>query len=272
MNWIRSATLQIGPFKHALDGLDFSFEVPFEDSEELSTATVTVTNLSAKTRNAIKYGLPVIINAGYEGDIGIIFYGAATSLSHRHEGTEWITKVVALEVANDWMKKEVNKTYKRSIKAEEMVRDLVNIFGIEVGMLDLAVNKEYPRGRVCHGKVKNVLQEIVVGDCQSRMLVRNGRLYINDPTDGINKGYLLSPATGLMRSDEDIETVSFTDTPQQDEKDTKIRRCTLNYHLGASDHVKIQSKTLNGVYQIVRGKHVGSQSKDWYTEIEVKAV
>lgn len=62
--WIRTATLQIGAKKYSLDDLTFDFEVPFEDSEELVTATINAYNLSAATRNGIRKGDPVIINAG----------------------------------------------------------------------------------------------------------------------------------------------------------------------------------------------------------------
>lgn len=32
--WIRAATLTIGRNKYDLDGLDFAFEIPFEDSDD----------------------------------------------------------------------------------------------------------------------------------------------------------------------------------------------------------------------------------------------
>ena len=52
--WLRSATLQIGGNRYSMDDLAFDFEVPFEDSDELTTATVNAYNLSANTRNSIK--------------------------------------------------------------------------------------------------------------------------------------------------------------------------------------------------------------------------
>ena len=58
--WIRAATLVIGNSKYDLDGMNFTFNIPFEDSDEPPVATVTVTNLSANTRNGIKKDDPVI--------------------------------------------------------------------------------------------------------------------------------------------------------------------------------------------------------------------
>lgn len=198
--WLRSATLQIGGNRYSMDDLAFDFEVPFEDSDELTTATVNAYNLSANTRNSIKKGDPVIINAGYEGDLGVIFVGQVSGLSHKHSSTEWTTKITATEALDQWLTAQVNKTYTKSIKAKAMVQDLLNIFGIEVGTFELAIDKEDPRGRVCKGKLKDVLKEIVVSDCKSRFLIRCGKIIINNPADGVNKGYLLSPETGLLRT------------------------------------------------------------------------
>lgn len=141
--WLRSATLQIGGNRYSMDDLAFDFEVPFEDSDELTTATVNAYNLSANTRNSIKKGDPVIINAGYEGDLGVIFVGQVSGLSHKHSSTEWTTKITATEALDQWLTAQVNKTYTKSIKAKAMVQDLLNIFGIEVGTFELAIDKEY---------------------------------------------------------------------------------------------------------------------------------
>lgn len=59
--WLRDATLVLGSNKYTLDGLNFSFEVPFEDSDEPPVATVKVMNLSENTRNGIKKNDPVIL-------------------------------------------------------------------------------------------------------------------------------------------------------------------------------------------------------------------
>ncbi len=86
--WIREATLQIAGNKYSLDALRFTFEIPFEDSEELTTATITATNLSPNTRNSIQKGHAVIVNAGYEGDIGCILVGKVAGLSHKYEAPD----------------------------------------------------------------------------------------------------------------------------------------------------------------------------------------
>ena len=162
--WKRAATLQIGSNRYDMANLFFTFEVPFEDSEELGSATIKAYNLSPATRSGIKKGQVVILNAGYEGDVGTIFTGKVSRMSSKKEGTEWITTITASEALEEWLSSEVNKTYAAGSKASTIVNDLLNIFGLEVGTMELAVDKEYPRGKVCKGKVKNLVTEIVTLD------------------------------------------------------------------------------------------------------------
>ena len=276
--WKRQATLQIGSKRFGMDDLYFKFTVPFEDSEKLGTATIEAYNLSPATRNSNKKGMPIILNAGYEGDIGAIFTGKVSQVSDKHSGTEVITTIAAAEALEEWLSKEVNKTYTAGSKASAIVKDLLNIFGLEVGTMELAVDKEYPRGKVCKGKVKNVLTEIVTSDCKSRFLIRNGIVTINDPKTGTKTGYVLSAESGLLKEAEATDR-SETTTRQTTVKDGKEkqevtykRECLLNYHLAPADVVKIKSDTLNGNHLIKGGQHTGCPDGDWKTTIEVKPV
>ena len=261
-----------------MDDLYFKFTVPFEDSEKLGTATIEAYNLSPATRNSIKKGMPIILNAGYEGDIGAIFTGKVSQVADKHSGTEVITTIAAAEALEEWLSKEVNKTYTAGSKASAIVKDLLNIFGLEVGTMELAVDKEYPRGKVCKGKVKNVLTEIVTSDCKSRFLIRNGIVTINDPKTGTKTGYVLSAESGLLQAAEATDRTETT-TRQTTVKDGKEkqevtykRECLLNYHLAPADVVKIKSDTLNGNHLIKGGQHTGCPDGDWKTTIEVKPV
>ena len=48
--WMREATLQIGSKVYQMDDLYFEFEVPFEDSDTLQSATFKAYNLAESTR------------------------------------------------------------------------------------------------------------------------------------------------------------------------------------------------------------------------------
>ena len=276
--WIRDATLVLGSNKYTLDGLNFSFEVPFEDSDEPPVATVKVMNLSESTRNGIKKNDPVILNAGYQGNVGCILVGKVAGLKHKQANVDWTTTITVQPCADEILNKMINKTYTENITALAMVKDLLNIFGVEVGKCELSINKSYPRGRVCRGKLKQVLTEIVVSECKSRFVIRTtGQVYITKSDDGINNGLTISTATGLLRADEEkvaipVETKSNSQKTgeSRDDDDHVSRSCLLNYGVAAAEVVKIQSSDLNGQFLVSKGKHVGGRTSDWKTSMELK--
>jgi hypothetical protein len=277
--WLRQASLVLGQNKYTIDGLNFAFKVMFEDRAKVSTATLEVHNLSPSTRASMKKGDTVIITAGYKGDVGSIFVGAIADYSHTDDGLDIITKITAADSLEAWLGASINKTYKAGMYASDIIDDLLNIFGVEVGMVKLAINKHYPGCRVCRGKLKDVLTEIVVSDCKSRLVIRCGQIIINPPNEGINSGYVLSPQTGLLKasSQKESQTVNTKTTAttktrsEQTEDDGTIQRsCLLNYHIGVADKIVIQDGKVNGTFLVLSGVHEGSRDGDWKTTLEVK--
>lgn len=271
--WIREATLVIGHNKYSLAGLDFSFDIPFEDSDEPPVATLKITNLSPNTRANIKRNDTVILNAGYEGDVGCILIGKAVGLKHKQSNVDWTSTLTVQPCADEILNSLVNKTYSENITASAMVRDLLNIFGVEVAKCELTIDQSYPRGRVCRGNMKQVLTEIVVNECKSRFIIRpTGQVYVTKSDDGINTGVVLTPATGLLRSDEEKVSIPLeTDKAKEDDEDDTISRsCLLNYRIATAEVVKVQSSDLNGRFLVVKGKHTGGRTGDWKTSMELK--
>ena len=273
---MRSATLQIGSRRYSMDTLDFKFEVNFCDSDELGTAAIEVTNLSENTRNGIKKDDQIIINAGYEGDIGCIFVGQLSEAAHNQGVVDWITKIKATASLDEWLGKQVNKTYHKNIEAQAILSDLLNLFGMEIGKMQLVENPTYPRGKVCKGRLKDVLTEIVTSDCKSRFLIKHGQVIISDPNQSEGQEILLSPETGLLRCSEDKVAVQ-ADKPQntkdgQQEKSDKENLVKLpsllRYEIGPGAAVTVKSKAHNGRFLIKKGQHVGSRTGKWETMME----
>lgn len=138
--------------------------------------------------------------AGVQGCRG----AGVVGLKHKQSNTDWTTTITVQPCADEILGSLINKTYAENTKASAIVRDLLNIFGVEVAKCELSIDKSYPRGRVCRGKLKQVLTEIVVSECKSRFIIRaTGQIYITKADDGINNGVTLTTATGLLRSDEE---------------------------------------------------------------------
>lgn len=275
----REASMQIGQQRYNMsDGFYMDFEVPFYDSEELPVATFKVNNLSEETRKSIEKGQIFILNAGYEDDVGTIFSGTISAAKCSKNGTEWITEITAATALNEWLGSEVNKTYEAGIDAESIVRDLLTLFGLEIGRFSLANNRVYPRGKVCTGKLKDVLKNIVIKECDSKMVIQNNQISINDTMGQIYSGVLLNPETGLlMDNDDNNETIIATDEIESKEKKeekgkTIKKKCLLNHKIRPGELIQIQSKKTNGVFKVESGKHRGTSDGEWITELELRAI
>lgn len=275
--WIREAILTIGHNKYSLDGMDFKFEIPFEDTDEPPVATVTITNLSPTTRANIQKDDPVVLNAGYRDNVGCILIGKVVGLRHKQSKVDWTTTLTVQPCADEILDKLINKTYVENSMASAIVRDLLNIFGVEVSKCELSIDQCYPRGRVCRGILQQVLADIVVSECKSRFIVRTtGQVYITKAEDAIDNGLVLSSANGLLRADSDkevipVETMKNSKKKGEERKEKNITRsCLLNYNIAAAELIKIQSDELNGKFVVVKGKHTGGRKGDWKTSMELK--
>ena len=279
MFFIREAIMQIGQQRYNMsDGFYMDFEVPFYNSEELPVATFKVNNLSQETRNHIEKGQLFILNAGYENDVGMIFFGTISSAKCSKNGAEWITEIIAATALNEWLGAEVNKTYEAGTDAENIVRDLLTLFGLEIGRFNLANNCVYSRGKVCTGKLKDVLKNIVVKECESKMLIQNNQIIISNTAGQIYSGILLSPETGLLMDNEDNnETIIAADEKEtkveKDEKGKTIKKkCLLNHNIRPGELIQIQSRKTNGVFKVESGTHRGTTDGEWITKIELSVV
>ena len=277
--WMRQANLTLNKNRYTLDGLDFSFKVQMEDRAKVSTAQLEIRNLSPTTRASLKKGDPVILTAGYEGDVGCIFVGAIMEFSHALDSMDIVTKITAADSLKAWLGTYVNKSYKAGMYAADIIDDLLNIFGVEVSLVKLAINKYYPGCRVCRGKLKDVLTSIVCSDCKSRLVIRCGQIIINPPDEGIASGYLLTPQTGLLKESSSSESQSAntqtkattkTRIEQEEDDGTMTRSCLLNYHIGIADQITIQDSQSNGVYMVTSLTHEGSRTRNWKTTMEVR--
>lgn len=268
--WRREATLQIGHNRYSLDDLDFTFKVEFDESEKLTTLECTIKNLSPSSRKSLKKGDIVIVNAGYEGDIGVVFAGELSGHQSTKSATDWSTKILAAVTVERWLTAQVNKTYIAGY-ASDMLKDLLNIFGLEVGMFTLARDKYYSRGKVCKGKLKDVIRNIVVDDCGSKFTIKNQAVIISAP-GGSSGVFLLNENTGLLAAKSSKNELSADKSSSSDKEDTVKRECLLNYKLFAGDKVRIVDSELNGTYRIVRGTHEGSRSGAYKTTMEVVPV
>jgi len=260
--WIRKCEIIAGGKRFDMDDLDIKFNIPFDNNDEPDVAQATIYNLSDNSINSIKKEQNIIVNAGYEGDIGTIFKGTLQKTITRWNNTEKITDMHIGDGSQEWLRKHISVAYSGGITSMEILGDLVGRFGLELGKLELVNNLSFPKGRIIDSSLKDAIKQIVK-ETGTEFKISKGRIFIMPHKQGVPTGFLLNKDTGLIGSPEVFEK----EEDGEIYKGYKIKML-LNHKITINSIIVVESKTANGTFRVLRGKHINNGS-EFTTQIEV---
>ena len=255
--WMQKAEVLVAGKKFIKDDFEIDFLVNFDDDPEPNISHVMIYNLSDTTIALLKKGENIILNAGYEGDVGTILLGTIDKQETTWEGIDKVTKLTVGEGSDQWLNAYVNKSYAPGTSSQAILTDLAGMFGMELGELRLVNDITYARGRSVSGMLQSVIRQ-VVAETNSKFHISQGKILIRPWEAGTQTGFLLNADTGLIES------------PQPFEEEGKAGyrvRMLLNHRITVDSILQIQSKTANGTFRVRKGSHSG----DFITEAEVVA-
>ncbi len=243
--------------KFIKDDFEIDFLVNFDDDPEPNISHVMIYNLSDTTIALLKKGEALIVNAGYEGDVGTILLGTIDKQETTWEGIDKVTKLTVGEGSDKWLTAYVNKSYAPGVTSKAILTDLAGMFGMELGELRLVNDITYARGRSVSGMLQSVIRQ-VVAETNSKFHISQGKILIRPWEAGTETGFLLNADTGLIESPQPFE---------EEGKSGYRVRMLLNHRLTVDSILQIESKTANGIFRVRKGSHSG----DFITEVEVVA-
>jgi len=259
------------------DPLTIKFSVPFGDNDKVDTIDIQVYNLKDETINSIAANKEAILSAGYVDDSGVIFSGALKKKETKWEGLDKITTFKCIDCTLDYTKTVIKRTYGRNTPASLILRELARDAGLAIGDIDLPVDFIYRSGKALNGKIKFLVSEIAK-DCEAKLHINKGRIYVRDRVKGDNLGLDISKETGLIDEPEEVEE------EMKDEKGSKLKndkkkikgykiKVLLNHRITTDVIIKLTSRKVSGVFRVSKGEHKGDTSgQEYYTECEVVPV
>ncbi len=255
--WMQKAEILVAGKKFIKDDFEIDFLVSFDDDPEPNISHVMIYNLSNNTIALLKKGENLILNAGYEGDVGTILLGTIDKQETTWEGIDKVTKLTVGEGSDKWLNAYVNKSYAPGVTSQAILSDLVGMFGMELGELRLVNDITYARGRSVSGMLQSVIRQ-VAAETNSKFHISQGKILIRPWEAGTQTGFVLNADTGLIESPQ----------PFDEEGKAGYRvRMLLNHRITVDSILQIQSKTANGTFRVRKGSHSG----DFITEVEVVA-
>lgn len=246
------------------DVFDIDFDVEFGESSEPKISRVKIYNLSQMTISSIESQAYVILNCGYSMDIGNILTGKVERVRTYWESVDKVTELEVGDGSFEWNFKRINKTYAPGSTSKLIISDLANQLDLEIAEITLEKDITFPRGRSVSGATQYELRKLV-NETGSKMFIDKGKLYIRPKSKGTVTGFVLNANTGLIESP--------TLIVDEDKKGKKINKynvkCLLNHKITTDSILVIESKTANGNFRVIKGRHKGDHNGDFTTICEV---
>jgi hypothetical protein len=252
--------------------LRIEFSVERDKSGAPNNVEIKIYNLSEDTRRKLEKGenISVRLEAGYEEDIGQIFFGVLRSAESYRESGEWITRVTAGDEP-PIRQRRFNKHYAKGTLIVKILEDLITTAGIKAGNVDSSTDiitfttrtsASIERGLHLQGYVTDVLAAFA-RSCGFSWSIQDGAILLvgGDLPPDPRIGPRLTPETGLVGLPSvDTKTKNVTGT------------CLLTPRLLPGLAFRVEASTVNGRFLCVATNHRGDSHSAgegaWVTEFQ----
>lgn len=283
--YLRQCTLLVTD--KAGSGLDLSqlhikFSVKHSESMTPNTADIRVYNLDFDTVFKIKKEFTkVVLQAGYPGNVGVIFMGNIKQvISGRESATDTFIDLVCGDGDRAYNFAVVNTTLKAGSTQMDQINAAANPMvskGVTQGFIGPLPPTTLPRGKSMFGNSRDYLRNVAQTSKSSWSIQNEKIVFIPE------KSYL--PGTAVVLTSD----TGMIGTPQQTNEGVNVK-CLLNPFIKPGGRIKIDNASVlaaklnlddpkdpvnvapplsaDGTYYVLLTAHQGdTRAVDWYTSI-----
>ena len=267
-----------------LSSLHVKFSIKKSDAETPNAAEILIHNLSDNTATQIKNEFTtVVLQAGYEGNIGTIFSGSIKQVRiGRDNGTDTTVTIYAADGDQAYIATTLNTTLAAgATQSEQMAVAMGPMaqYGVQQGFIADTGTERLPRGKVMYGMSRDYLRTSAQST-GTTWSIQDGKVQVVAKT-GVLPGtaVVLSPASGLIG------------TPEQTDNGIIIQ-CLLNPMIRVAGLVRLDHATVSeavakastnkpataespvaavaadGIYRVLVVEYQGdTRGQDWYSTL-----
>jgi hypothetical protein len=253
-----------------LGGLRVSGRVEKTDDGKPNKLELNVYNLAQKTRDRLgKTKVSVVVEAGYQKELSLIFKGDLRRVAHPKEGPDVVTKVSSGDGDVVLRGTRFSGNFAANMKVSDLLVKMVESFG---------VSSEQAKQRIRRGDFRGGIQELTKGfnfsgplqqefdrrmkDAGLEWSIQNGELQVLGEKETLQTTALkISPSSGLIGS------------PDLGEKDTIKFLTLLQASIAPGRKVVLESQSKSGTFKVTKCVHrFDTHGSDWFTECEAKSL
>lgn len=271
----------------SLNGIDLSklrikFVVKRSDTMTPNVADIRVYNLEEETARQIKKEFTTVtLQAGYEGNYGVIFRGNIKQvILGRESATDTFIDIVAGDGDRAYNFAIINSTIAAGARQSDQVNAAVTAMtpkGVTAGHLGDFPTSQLPRGKVMYGNARNYLRDVAQTTNKSWSIQDEKVTFVSNKSYLPGERVVLTSKTGMIG------------TPQQTNEGVNVK-CLLNPNIKIASRIEIDNKsvqrykinlsvpnspanipaplTADGVYYVLVAEHSGdNRGVEWYTNL-----
>lgn len=264
----RAFTASIGTL--STDALRVQFKIKKTLKKEPNTCDLRITGLAKASRDKLTgAGVPIVVEAGYEGSTAICFSGDSRTIDHTHNRIEWVTHAQCGDGEQQYRYARISESHAPGKSLKDALRSVADKLGLNKGNLEAALKgnlsfEQFTHGFAAFGSASGVLDSLAKS-AGLDWSIQNGQLQFTSPdlTKQQTSAFLLSASSGLIGSPDHAP-------PDHKQKPAVLKcRSFLNGQLAPGKIVTVQSDAVHGEFVIQQVEHVGdSEGDEWHTEIE----
>lgn len=285
LQYLRTCTLLVSDKTgKALDlsALRIKFSVKRSDTMTPNVADIRVYNLEEQTAFKIRNEFSnVILQAGYPGNVGVIFQGNIKQvIIGRESATDTFIDIIAGDGDRAYNFAIVNTTLAKGVTQTDQINASINAMspkGVTAGHMSEQPTAQLPRGKAMFGNSRNYLRDAALTSRASWSIQNEKVVFVAQKAYLPGERIVLTSKTGMIG------------TPQQTNEGVNVK-CLLNPNIKISGHIVIDNKsvqllkinlsvpnspanipapvTADGTYYVLVAEHTGdTRGVDWYTSL-----
>lgn len=222
----------------------------------------------------------VILNAGYEGNVRLIFKGDIRNVLQMRQGPDRIATVYAADGDKDWKNSTFNKTFAESVSIKSAIDEVLASFsGLTIGPLEgIPDEPDKLMGQTLSGSSKDIM-DVFADQYGFNWNIQDGEMVvtpIDQPLEG-SAIALINSATGMIGSptltEIGADVTTLLNPSLMPNTSFKIESQTANVSMGNLFFRNINKTTAEGTYKIQESVFKGdTHNSTWFSVIKGRSI
>jgi len=260
-----------------IKNLRISIEITKDQLGYPNIGKIEIYNLNRDNQNRIKNVFDrVVVNAGYEDNIGQVFLGDIRNVEKVRMGPDMITRIWAGSGDRSYKEGILNYTAGLNTDVRSIIDEAVKSFGdVVVGRIDELVGNKKIAGASYSGSTRQILDQLSK-DYGFNWFIDDGKISVLKPETTLNTentAVLISSTTGMIGvpsvTERGVMATSLMNHNIKIGKLIKIESQTETVQLGNLFFRDINKTIGEGAYKAIKIIHIGdTHGNQWQTITE----